>query len=270
MELTDTHTHTALSNHGIGTVDEVVNAARAKGLTTVALTEHMPLPLEADPLGDCTMAADKVAFYLDCVAAAQARYTDIEIICGTEVDWRPGAESYILSRLGPYELLLGSVHMLTGPWPFDHPGHMDGWHERGEEAVWREYFTLWSEAVQSSVPFTIMAHPDLPKKLGCKPSFDAAGLYESAAALARKHDVMIEVNTSGLYKPVGELYPGPQFLSAFAAAGVPCTVSSDAHRPQDVGRDLDKAYAAMRAAGYRHVTVPTRSGDRRTLSLSKN
>jgi histidinol-phosphatase (PHP family) len=267
MELTDTHTHTALSNHGTGTVDELVNAARAQGITTLAVTEHLPLPEEADPVGDCSMEADKVDFYLASVREAQERYKDIEIICGVEIDWRRCGDEDILRQLGPYEMHLGSVHMLSDLWSFDHCGYIDGWQERGEEAVWREYFDLWFEALQSLIPFTVMAHLDLPKKLGFVPQFDITGLYEEAAYLARKRDVMIEVNSSGLHKPIGELYPGPQMLSIFAAAGVPCTVSSDAHDPGDVGRDLDKAHAAMREAGYRYVTVPTRSGDRRKIPL---
>ena len=88
-------------------------------------------------------------------------------------------------------------------------------------------------------------------------------MAETAAA----QDVLVEVNTSGRYKPIGELYPGPALLKAFCDAGVGCTVSSDAHTPADVGRDIDLAHAAMREAGYRYVTVPTRLGDRRTIQL---
>ncbi|MDR1082417.1 MAG: hypothetical protein LBL27_00935, partial [Coriobacteriales bacterium] len=67
--------------------------------------------------------------------------------------------------------------------------------------------------------------------------------------------------------PVGELYPAPELLKAFCAAGVGCTVSSDAHTPSDVGRDLNLAYDAMRDAGYTFVTVPTHTGDRRKVFL---
>jgi histidinol-phosphatase (PHP family) len=271
VERTDTHTHTYLSNHGDGTVEEVVAAAAARGITTLALTEHLPLPHEADPTGTFAMDADKVEWYLAAIVAAREAHPGLEIITGVEVDWRAGAEQYILDRLAPFELVLGSVHMLgddvIGYWEFDHPNLVDGWYERGEESVWREYCETWIQAVLSSVPFNIMSHPDLPKKLGFKPTFDARELYANMAHAAALGDVMVEVNTSGLRKPVGELYPGPALLKAFCAAGVPCTVGSDAHTPTDVGRDLEAAYTAMRAAGYTTVTVPTRTGDRREVPL---
>jgi histidinol-phosphatase (PHP family) len=274
MELTDTHTHTWYSGHGEGTVEEVVAAAVAHGLSTVALTEHLPLPPEVDPTGTFAMTDEQVAPYLEEIVRAREAHPTIEVICGIEVDWRENAESYILDLLqqNPYEIILGSVHMLTDAegtmWEFDHPDYIDGWRQRGEENVWNEYFRLWRDAVRSAVPFTVMAHPDLPKKLGFKPRFDPRDHYAAMAEAAAAADVLVEVNTSGLRKPVGELYPAPALLRAFCDAGVGCTVSSDAHTPSDVGRDLDAAHAAMRDAGYTHVTVPTRTGDRRTIPLS--
>jgi histidinol-phosphatase (PHP family) len=271
MQRSDCHTHTYLSGHGEGTVEEVVSAAVAAGLSTIAITEHLPLPLDVDPTGTFAMDADKVGLYLADVATARDAHPDIEVICGIEVDWRAGAEQYILDRIGPYELVLGSVHMITAPdeepWEFDHPDYIRGWQIRGEEAVWKQYYELWMQAVYSTVPFDIMTHPDLPKKLGFKPTFDASEMYANMAAACAACDRMVEVNTSGLHKPVGELYPGPELLKAFCDAGVPCTVSSDAHTPAHVARDLEKGYDAMRAAGYTHYTVPTRSGDRRQVAL---
>jgi histidinol-phosphatase (PHP family) len=271
MELTDTHMHTWLSGHGIGTVEELVQTSCDRGFTTIAITEHLPLPVEVDPDGTFAMTEDQVCQYLEEIETSRARHPEIELIGGIEVDWREGAESYILERLGPYEIVLGSVHMFTvckdDIWAFDHPDYIEGWLERGEENVWREYFRLWCDAVLSTVPFTIMSHPDLPKKLGFKPVFDPREMYLAMAEIAASKDLLVEVNTSGLFRPVAEPYPAPALLKAFCDAGVGCTVSSDAHNPGHIGRGFDMAYAAMRAAGYKHVTVPTRTGDRRTISL---
>jgi histidinol-phosphatase (PHP family) len=271
MEYTDTHTHTWYSGHGTGTVEEVVLAAIARGLSTVALTEHLTLPPGVDPAGSFSMTEEQVAPYLEEIEQARAAHPEIEVITGAEADWREGAERYILEQLGPYEIVLGSVHMLSNTkgavWELDHPDNIDGWAERGVDNVWNEYLRLWCDAVRSAVPFTVMAHPDLPKKLGFKPRFDTREFYAAMAETAAAAEVLIEANTAGLHKPVGEIYPAPALLKAFCDAGVGCTVSSDAHAPCDVGRDLDAAYIAMLEAGYTHVTVPTRTGDRRLIPL---
>ena len=52
----------------------------------------------------------------------------------------------------------------------------------------------------------------------------------------------------------GELYPEPALLARFRAAGVPATLSSDAHAPEDVARDYPTAVAALRGAGYETIT----------------
>ncbi|MND02637.1 histidinol-phosphatase [compost metagenome] len=51
-----------------------------------------------------------------------------------------------------------------------------------------------------------------------------------------------------------ELYPEPGLLARFNAAGVPATLASDAHRPEDVARDYPTAVAALRGAGYATIT----------------
>jgi histidinol-phosphatase (PHP family) len=281
MELTDTHTHTWLSGHGEGTVEQVVQVAVARGLTTLALTEHLPLPQDIDPSGTFAMTVDQVDIYLAELSTARQAHPEIELLCGIEIDWRDGAEDFLIQSLAShdlkrhglsnYDIMIASVHMLTDAegnfWEFDHPDLIDGWYQRGEDNVWREYLRLWCDAARSRLPFTVMAHPDLPKKLGFKPRFDTREYYAAMAEAAAAKDRLVEVNTSGLRKPVGELYPALPLLKAFCDAGVGCTVSSDAHTPADVGRDLDAAHAAMYAVGYRVVTVPTRSGDRRQIAL---
>ena len=81
------------------------------------------------------------------------------------------------------------------------------------------------------------------------------GVREVADAIEAA-GVCIEVSSAGLHKPVGELYPDPAML----AGHPPITLASDAHVPQNVGRDFAQALALARAAGYEMVTV----FDRRT------
>ncbi|MCL1879932.1 MAG: histidinol-phosphatase HisJ family protein [Actinomycetia bacterium] len=289
MEVIDTHTHTYYSGHGEGTPAEVVAAAAAKSVTTLAVTEHMPVPLELSPGGHFSMRFAEVPQYISEVKAARDDHPELEVICGVEVDWLDGREDFILEQLGMataaspappasarYELVLGSVHMFTGPapdeyWPFDYALHIDGWYERGPQQVWQEYLRLWLDAVASKAHFDIMSHPDLPKKLGFFPDFDAQPLWdqmaEAAAVAARDHGLLIELNTAGLFMPCAEVYPGPALLATFRRAGVGCTISSDAHSPANVARAFAVARQAMLAAGYKEATIPTKDGDRRRVPL---
>ena len=90
-----------------------------------------------------------------------------------------------------------------------------------------------------------------------------AGVVEAACAGGR----MVEVNTSGGYYACAEMFPAPGLLAAFRRAGVPCTVGCDSHDPANVARDIERAYGLMYEAGYRSVTVPTATGDRRSITI---
>ena len=118
MELVNTHAHTEFCGHGEGTVDELVQAARAAGITTLAVTEHYPLTPAFDPKAYLAMPQESVRPYLEALEAARAAYPDIEILLGTELDWLGDCEDRDLSDedLAPFEIVLGSVHFVDA-WP---------------------------------------------------------------------------------------------------------------------------------------------------------
>ena len=51
---------------------------------------------------------------------------------------------------------------------------------------------------------------------------------------------MSEINTAGLRKPVKEIYPAEDFLKICGKERIPIIINSDAHYPEDVGRDFKK------------------------------
>lgn len=61
---------------------------------------------------------------------------------------------------------------------------------------------------------------------------------------------MVEINTAGWRKPVGEQYPSLELLKLARERGVCITLGSDAHKPEQIAADFDKAIALAEAAGY--------------------
>jgi histidinol-phosphatase (PHP family) len=80
-----------------------------------------------------------------------------------------------------------------------------------------------------------------------------AELEDAVAAIAAT-GIAVECSSAGLRKAPRELYPEPGLLSEFHAAGAPVTLSSDAHRPEDVASDYPTTVAALRGAGYETLT----------------
>ncbi len=268
MELVTQHTHTDMSPHGQGSIEELIAQAYRVGMTNIAVTEHYPLTSHVDQRDYVSMPADRLDEYCQRIKAQRNAYPSMEILVGCELDWLGEGEdrTFDESSYEIFDIILGSVHFID-LWPLDDPAQRGYWDEVGHDYIWRRYFEVWCEAVMSDVPFTVMSHPDLVKKYDRYPSFDPLSLYKQAAEAAREAGRMIEVNTSGPTYACNEIFPCQAFLHEFCRAGVRCTIGSDAHSPADVDRGIKEGYRWMYEAGYREVSVVRPDGDIRTISL---
>jgi histidinol-phosphatase (PHP family) len=238
--------------HDTRAVDPFVESARAAGVDEIGFTEHIYYFKQTRSLWTVPYHIERCVYdieaYVSAVVTAQDRGLPVKL--GLEVDYVPGREDETRDLLAPYpwDYLLGSLHYIGGLGVDDEPRLVD---EVGVEEAWRVYFETLAAAARSEL-FDSLSHPDLVKIFGARvPSFDygvvAAAIAESGAA--------VEVSTAGLHKPVRELYPHPEFLAACHARDVPVTLASDAHSPDLVGRDFDRALELLRTVGYDTVTV---------------
>lgn len=252
----DLHVHTSRCGHARGTLDEYVDAARAADVSIIAFSDHLPLPAGFD--AGYAMPEHQLDAYVSDVLAARERSTASggpEVLLGIEADWLPGHEDILDHALAshPFDLVLGSVHFVDG-WAFDDPRLIDGYDAWEIDDLWARYFDELATAALSR-RFDVMAHPDLIKKFRRFPTSDPADLYSRAAAAFALAGVAVEVNTAGLRKPCAEMYPAAGFLAACRSCGVPATVGSDAHAPEEVGEGAPSALAALRDAGYDDLCV---------------
>ena len=120
--------------------------------------------------------------------------------------------------------------------------------------VYLDYHALLRKSAQSGL-FDVMAHVDLVKKFGDRPTEDLTPEIEKTAQVFKKSGVVIEINSSGLRKPVREIYPSLTDLVIYCKAGVPITFGSDAHAPNEVGYGLKDAYVLAKNAGYKEYVM---------------
>jgi histidinol-phosphatase (PHP family) len=262
MAVTDYHVHTARCGHAGGATRDYVLHGLSRGLTEIAITDHVPLYFLSgeDPEPGLAMTRGELPGYVEEVLALREEFRGrIDVLLGIEADYAEGHEEELTTLLAPYDwdVVLGSVHLVAGGW-IDAPG-AGARHEReGSANLWNEYYRLLAKAAASGL-FDVMTHFDLPKKFGhhrppeCEPAEDAA------VAAARAANVAVEVSSAGLRKTVGEEYPGPKLLAKLVAAGVRLVFSSDSHAPAEVAWGHEQVVAAAKAAGAaEHVTFRKR------------
>jgi len=243
-------------DHTIEAVEKYVETAAKRGVDEIGFTEHVYYFEQTrgfwDPQYMLERCIHDLERYVDAVVEAKERGLPVKL--GLEVDYFSGRERETAEVLAPYpwDYLLGSVHYVDG-FPVDQePGLVE---KLGPHEAWRRYFVCLRNAARSGL-FDSLSHPDLVKHHGPRPDPETVQLlHEETADAIEAAGVCVEVSSAGLHKPVGELYPDPPLLDACHVRGVPITLASDAHVPQNIGRDLDRAIAHARAAGYETVTV---------------
>jgi len=231
----DYHMHTPLCQHAAGPMEAYVERAIELGLREVGFSDHNPLP---NGFGaNVRMKESELEYYVTRVLDLRFQYHGkIDVMLGIELDYVEGLEDYLAKQIAayPWDYIIGSVHYLDrecriGSWTRNYPGTADEQYAR--------YFTLVRQLAGSGLA-DILAHLDVVKRSTRPPT--QRGLDEVSVTLKEvaKAGVCIEINTSGYrHAELTELQPYPSlpFVEEAIALGIPLTVNSDSHAPEQVG-----------------------------------
>lgn len=245
----DYHMHTPLCGHAKGAPKEYARRAVNVGLEEIGFSDHAPFVHKVDP--GITMGMEQLPEYYQMIEEARSLYkNELRIKVAIEADFIPGYEDKTKKILKdyPYDYVIGSVHFIRD-WGFDDPAERGKWDEADVNQVYRDYFELLRQCARSQL-YDIMAHVDLVKKFGHRPTEDMSDEVKKTALTFKECGVAVEINTSGLRKQCQEMYPAMEYLKLYAQAGVPLTFGSDAHQPDHVGADFETAYQLAKEAGY--------------------
>jgi histidinol-phosphatase (PHP family) len=262
--LSDYHLHlrvddldaTAEQNFTQANAERYRAAADERGITELGVSEHIYRFEQALDIWRHPFWLPFARDDLDSYCSFVREQTDLRL--GIEADFVPGAEDRIANLLQErdFDYVVGSVHFIR-----DGAVDMDDysvWESgRSVEEIWRGYFQAIGEAARSGL-FDILAHPDLVKVWGHErplPEGDLRRYYELAMDGIAESGIAVEVSTAGLRKPVKEIYPAAAFLQMALETGAPVALSSDAHRPQDIGADYADALELLERIGVRELSV---------------
>lgn len=260
----DYHIHTARCGHATGAMADYVAQAKLIGLKEIGFADHLPLLKGWDET--LTMPESELSGYIAEIKEQQSANPEISIKTGIEADFIPGLEAETARLLASqaFDYVIGSVHFING-WGFDDSRYLEGYQKREIYDIYKDYFELVKAAARSGL-FDIIGHLDLVKKYNFRPQTDFTALLEDAVQAIASAGVCVEINTAGLRKPVGEIYPSKEILAMCYKAGVPMVLGSDAHEPNQVGMDFGLAVATAQEIGYKEVAV-FRNRERQFIKL---
>lgn len=226
--LADLHTHTVASGHAYSTLTENTQAARARGLELIAVTDHGPgVPQGAHP------------WYFWNLKVVPAVLDGVRILKGCEASVMPDTDNgmdlpdAVLSLL---DFVAVGFHPTTG---FDAP----------------------DRARNTETLLGVMANPlvDQITHPGNEDEFPLD--LDAVISAALKHNVIIELNDHS-FDPAssraGSTDREREFARAACSANAPISIGSDAHYALHVGR-FDAAIAVAEELGLSEDRIVNRS-----------
>lgn len=243
------HNHTSWSD-GKNSVAEMFNAASNAGVSELGISDHFCIfpdgstrPWSMDP--------SKVDEYISELHSYQDGHSH-SVRIGLEVDWFTDHSSILRPLLEELELdfRIGSLHHVDEA-PFDDCFSQ----ERSEEERlenWRKYWTLERNMAESGL-FDMVAHIDMPKRLGFFPEEELEKEINDALDAFAANNVVVELNTAGYSLPCREAYASPSILQKCRERSISVTLSADGHETARIHYEFERGIGVLKEAGFRKI-----------------
>lgn len=256
MVTVDSHMHCEASEDSEMPIASIFAAALAKGLTAVAVTDHVELV-------DYINGAYDVAYRQSWDLMASAVAPDgLRLLKGIELGEPcfdlPLAERLLSSH--SYDFVLASQHRLSDELPDYYFIDYSSWSDARIEAEMTRYFKAVLEIVKWN-GFDSLAHLTypfryLPEKWRSGDYRPFQTVIDEILGRLAENGKSLEINTSGIRKGLGVTSPDLPLIKRFyELGGRHITIGSDAHREWEVGADLDEAAALAQTAGFESLTM---------------
>jgi histidinol-phosphatase (PHP family) len=268
LNLFNLHTHSAYCD-GAGEPEEYVRAAIGKGFHTLGFSSHAPVPFANN-----FAIKDEVQLTRYCheIRDLQKTYRDrISLCLALEIDYIEGISRDFSDFTSACHLdyTIGSVHLVRNGnderlWFID--GAREETYRDGLQSIFgsdvRKAVTAFYHQqicmLETQKP-DIIGHFDKIKMHNKGRYFSEEeawyrDLVMELIEMIKKQDVIVEVNTRGIYKKRSDdLYPGQWILKILKEKQIPITLSADAHKPEELDGYYPETLEILKKIGFRSL-----------------
>ena len=254
MFLTDDHLHSLFSADGKETMESICETAIEKGLSEIALTDHMDIHTELlfSEIMDCEN------WYKSLMDVKEKYKGKLLVHSGIELGQPQCNSDQAKAFLDTYPLdfILGSIHCMED--------NLDVYYydfeEKDPDAVCAQYVE-WLKDLACGFDFDVMGHITYPSRYileqtGKLPDISVLrDCYKDLFELIIPSGHGIELNVSGIARGNGPIMPDMDLLKLYRQCGGEIiTIGSDAHRKEHVGTVSKIGQEILKEAGFEYVT----------------
>lgn len=237
-------------------------------MKAIGFAGHAPVPFENN---FAIENIESLKEYVGEISGLKEKYKEkINILLALEADFIPGVTLDFQHFVNDFHLdyIIGSVHLVKSPvnrlWFIDGP-NSNVW-KKGLETIFdndiesavTSYYMQVIDMINSQKP-DIIGHLDKIKMHNQGKYFSEDDpwyieLVSDTLEVISRSDSIVEVNTRGIYKKRSDsLFPGIPVLKLMKQMNIPITISSDAHKPEEVNLLLDETLGIIKEIGYREI-----------------
>lgn len=267
MLTTNYHTHCTYCD-GKEPMKAFVEAAEKLLYSQLGFSSHSPLPFE----NNFSILEEDLPAYVNEIDELQ-KNTPVTLLKALECDFVPGMSKPFDTFRNEHHLdyVIGGVHLVKptdreGIWFIDGPNretYDEGLAILFDNNIRKAVTTFWEQTFEmlETQHMDIIAHFDKIVMHNQHRFFEDdepwfVTLADKALQLIKQHDVIIEINTRGLYKKRYDgFYPSTRLLMKARKMDIPVVISSDAHSSQDLGQFCPEGWAELQRCGYDHLAV---------------
>lgn len=249
----DYHIHSKFSSDSTLSLEKLVDTAIKKKYSHIAVTDHFDfLPTEMRIYG---VRPYEKYFHL---------LNKLKSICNPKLNVLVGAEVGEYHRVSeiadkvfethPPDLKIGSIHVISNGKNVSNP--------LSEQLTKKEVLDYYNENLNlvSHGNIDILGHLGIFKRYFPNPhddSFATSLIVEIFRTMIAKN-IALEINTSGLRKPLRELIPDPVFIKLYLAQGGRLiSLGSDSHRNEDFDVNYNESIDRLINTGINQLAVKT-------------
>ena len=269
MQLFNFHTHTNFCD-GNSEPETYVKKALDSGFKKLGFSGHAPVPFK----NSFAIKEDNLENYFIKIRELKEKYINqIDIYLALEIDYIPGLTKDFIDfrKQGKLDYTIGSIHLVTNIktkklWFIDgakieeyDEGLQRAFDNNIKEGV-TAFYHQTNEMLLNQNP-DIIGHFDKIKMNNRNRYFLQnekwyQQLISETLAIIKEKETIVEVNTRGLYKKRSdELFPGTDVLKQILKMEIPITVSSDAHKPEELSLLLNETNLTLKEIGFKTLRV---------------
>lgn len=252
----DTHIHSKYSADSKTELEDIIKQAISLKMKHICITDHQDFDY---PKEDLKFDLDVYAYYDELTQLRNKYSGNLDILIGVET----GLELYLSDKIStftksvPFDFIIGSSHLVNRKDPF-YPEHFAN---RTDKECFEEYFLSIIEIIKAYKDFDVYGHLDYivrysPNK---NKNYSYSAFSDYLDEILKSLIYMgkgIEINTGGFRYGLESPNPSKDIIKRYKELGGEIiTIASDAHTPEYLGYNFDRAASILSICGFKYYNV---------------